>query len=89
MAVDLEKAEAWIGRAVRIVGGFPENEGEEGVVLAVDPTRYRPSAWMKITEYGSGYPSYRSVDLCWLEDIETGEYGPVRQHHVKEADNGG
>jgi len=66
----------WVGRKVKIVDGIEQNIGESGTVLAVDDTPYRPSAWVRVHE-DSDYPSYRSVDLCWLEDIESGDGGPV------------
>ena len=66
----------WVGRRVKIVDGFPENRGESGVVLAVDDTPYKPAAWVRTRDDGE-YPSYRSVDLCWLQDEKTGETGPV------------
>lgn len=73
----------WVGRKVRIVDGPSTNSGAEevGTVICVDATDYRPSAWVKIEERGGNrrpsYPSYRSCDLCWLEDIETEDTGPV------------
>lgn len=66
----------WVGRKVKTVDGFDDNIGEVGTVLAVDDTPYRPSAWIRVHE-DADYPSYRSVDLSWLEDIATGESGPV------------
>jgi hypothetical protein len=75
---------AWVGRRVRIVEGPSTEHGtcEIGTVICVDATDYRPSAWVKVEEvHGSGfrseYPSYRSCDLCWLVDMETGDGGPV------------
>lgn len=72
---------AWVGRKVRIIEG-PSTEGgakEVGIIICVDATDYRPSAWVKINEGPGGrrpsYPSYRSCDLCWLEDVETDEGG--------------
>jgi len=70
------EVEKWIGKEVEIVDGFKEILGERGVVLAVDDTHYRPSAWVKVSRNISG-PAYRSCDLCWLKDLETGETGPV------------
>jgi hypothetical protein len=78
-----EEALAWVGRKVRIVDGPSTEHGaqEIGVVLCVDATDYRPSAWVKVggVEYAGrpSYPAYRSCDLCWLEDLETEEGGPV------------
>jgi hypothetical protein len=66
----------WVGRKVKIVDGIDGTIGEVGTVLAIDDTPYRPSAWVRVHE-DSDYPSYRSCDLCWLEDIETSESGPV------------
>ena len=72
----LEKVEDWRGRYVTIIDGFPENIGEKGIVLAVDDSNWRPAGWVKVAE-GLGHAQYRSVDLCWLEDQQTGETGPV------------
>lgn len=67
----------WIGRKVRIGSdGIEGTEGEVGTVLAIDDTPWRPSAWLRIID-GHDYPSYRSVDLCWVEDVETGDPGPA------------
>lgn len=71
-----EQITDWVGRKVKIVDGFEGSIGQVGVVLAVDDTPYRPSAWVKI-KLERDYPSYRSCDLCWLEDVETEEQGPV------------
>ena len=74
---DPEKVADWLGRKVRITGdGIEGTHGEEGTVLAVDDTPRRPSGWVRVYE-DEASPAYRSVDLCWLEDIETGEGGPV------------
>ena len=76
------EALSWVGRAVRIVDGPSAENGrtEIGTVICVDATDYRPSAWVKISEYAPGarrqYPSYRSCDLCWLEDAENEDSGP-------------
>jgi hypothetical protein len=72
----LENVEDWRGRYVTIIDGFPENIGEKGIVIAVDDTNWRPAAWVKVAE-GLAHAQYRSVELCWLEDQETGETGPV------------
>ncbi len=66
----------WIGRKAKIVDGLDGTIGEVGTVLAVDDTPHRPSAWIRVLE-DCDHPAYRSVDLCWLEDIETGETGVV------------
>lgn len=71
-----EMTETWIGRRVRIIDGIDGTIGEEGTVLAEDMTDYRPSGWVRVYE-DEKYQSYRSVDLCWLEDLATGETGPV------------
>ena len=70
-----ENVKSWIGRSVKIVDGIDGTIGEEGVVLAVDDTPYRPSAWVKV-HLDRDYPAYRSCDLCWLED-RAGEPGPA------------
>lgn len=65
----------WIGRRVTIINGFEETIGEKGIVLAVDDRPHRPAAWVKV---GDGrYAEYRSCDLFWLQDIASGEFGPV------------
>jgi hypothetical protein len=65
----------WVGRRVTIIDGIEGTIGETGTVLAVDDTPYRPAAWVKV---GNGrYKGYRSCDLCWLQDIASGEFGPV------------
>lgn len=74
--LDLENVSEWLGRSVKIVNGIEGTNGEEGIVLAVDDTPFRPSAWVKV-HLDRDYPSYRSCDLCWLEDMETGESGPA------------
>lgn len=67
----------WVGRKVRIVDGIEGTIGEEGTVLAVDDKPYEPAAWVRVYEdEDSSHPCYRSCDLCWLEDIETGDCGP-------------
>lgn len=78
-----ENALSWVGRKVRITDG-PSTEGgrhEVGTVICVDATDYRPSAWVKVGERSEArrpsYPSYRSCDLCWLEDVETEDGGPA------------
>lgn len=76
------KTADWVHKLVKIIDGKPANIGEEGIVLAVDDTDYRPAAWVKVG-LGRDYPSYRSVDLCWLEDKETGETGPVFGENYK------
>jgi hypothetical protein len=72
------KVADWIGRKVRILDGpdYAQGMTHVGIVLAVDNTAARPSAWVKVNQ-DREYPSYRSCDLCWLEDIETGENGPA------------
>ena len=65
---------SWVGRRVRITDG--PAEGETGIVLAVDDTPHRPSAWVKVRAERE-FPGYRSCDLCWLEDEATGESGPA------------
>ena len=73
---DMEVAD-WVGRKVRIDFESPSAPSNEiGTVLAVDDTPWRPSAWVRVRE-GRDYPSYRSCDLCWLVDVETGERGPT------------
>lgn len=71
-----ETPASWLNRSVKIVDGIDGTIGEIGVVLAVDDTPYRPSAWVKVN-IDRDYPAYRSCDLCWLQDIETGEDGPA------------
>lgn len=70
----MENVADWLGRAVRRTD---EDESCLGpaIVLAVDDTPYAPSAWIK---YGDGrrHPTYRSVDLSDLIDVESGEGGP-------------
>jgi hypothetical protein len=61
----------WVHRSVRLVDDAPV-----GIVLAVDDTPYRPSAWLRF-DHGRDYPAYRSVDLCDVVDVETSERGPV------------
>lgn len=63
----------WIGRTVKRTNPVEFEAFGPAIVLAVDPTPYRPSAWIK---YDRENPRYRSVDLNELEDIETGEVGP-------------
>lgn len=70
------KVADWIGRKVRIVDGIDGTLGETGIVLAVDNTPAAPAAWVKVNQ-DAKYASYRSCDLRWLEDIETGENGPA------------
>lgn len=69
----------WVGRRVRRADNGDDAYLGDAVVLAVDDTEYAPSAWIKYpcewTEKRC-WPSYRSVDLSDLEDIETGEGGP-------------
>jgi hypothetical protein len=72
----LDKISEWVGRSVKIVDGIDGTIGEQGIVLAVDDTPYRPSAWVKVRP-DCDYPAYRSCDLCWLQDEATEEYGPV------------
>jgi hypothetical protein len=55
---------------------YSEGMTHIGIVLAVDDTPEHPSAWVKVN-LDREYPSYRSCDLSWLEDIDTGESGPV------------
>ena len=71
---DMEVAD-WVGRKVRIAFES-EGSGEVGTVLAVDDTPWRPSAWVRVRE-DRDYAAYRSADLCWLIDVETGERGPT------------
>ena len=72
----LDKPSDWIGRKCRINDqGIDDTVGEVGTVLAVDDTPWQPSAWIRVHEDWS-YPAYRSVNLVWLDDIETGETGP-------------
>lgn len=68
----------WVGRQVRRTDESEEEVLGPATVLAVDDTPYAPSAWIKYpgTFAGRDYPTYRSVDLSDLEDIETGEGGP-------------
>jgi hypothetical protein len=66
----------WVAKPVEIIDGISENIGECGVVLAVDDKPWRPSAWVKVG-LDRDHPSYRSCDLCWLQNTETGECGPV------------
>lgn len=75
----------WVGRRAEIVDGFEENVGEIGTVLAVDDTPLRPAAWIRVYE-DCDRPAYRSVDLCWLKDVETNETGPVWGSGGPEAD---
>ena len=71
-----DKVSSWIGRKVRITDeGLKGTVGEEGTVLAVDDTPQQPSAWLRVRE-DRDYPSYRSVNLCWVKDVETNEDGP-------------
>lgn len=81
----IDKVADWVGRKVRITTeGIDGTHGEEGTVLAVDDTPWRPSAWLRVHEDWK-YPEYRSVDLCWVEDIETGEGGPAwGTEHMKQ-----
>lgn len=82
----VEKSVAdWVGRPVEIVDGIDGTVGETGVVLAVDDTPYRPSAWVKV-HLDRDYPAYRSCDLCWLRDIDTDDYGPAWGTGGPEAD---
>lgn len=75
--LDLTTVAAWVGRKVRIgPNGIAGTEGDEGTVLAVDDTPWQPSAWVRVYE-DCNHPAYRSVDIAWLEDIETGEDGPT------------
>lgn len=75
----------WVGRKARIASEGASTDDAQGTVLAVDDTPYRPSAWIRIYE-DRDYPAYRSVDLCWLTDIETGEEGPAWGTGGPEAD---
>lgn len=70
-----ESVADWLKRHVRRTD---EDESALGpaLVLAVDDTPYAPSAWIKYQAAAGSYPSYRSVDLSDLEDIETRESGP-------------
>ncbi len=63
---------SWIGRSVEIIDGIEGTIGEKGVVLYVDDREWRPAGWVK-TDIGC----YRSVDLCWLQDVATGDIGPT------------
>jgi hypothetical protein len=73
---DLSSVAAWVGRLVMINGeGLPGTHGEVGTVLAVDDTHWQPSAWVRVHE-DRDYPAYRSVNLIWLDDVETGQQGP-------------
>jgi len=73
----MANANDWLGRRVRINDeGLQGTRGEVGTVLAVDDTPIRPSAWVRVDD-GSGLPAYRSVNMSWLDDIETGEQGPA------------
>ncbi len=67
------EALSWVGRKVRRTDDDESVLGD-AVVLAVDPTDYRPSAWIRYVE--RDMRTYRSVDLCDLEDVVTGEGGP-------------
>ncbi len=72
----LEAVADWVGRKVRIgPDGIGGTEGEVGTVIAVDDTPWQPSAWLRIRE-DRDYPAYRSVNLVWVDDVETGEPGP-------------
>lgn len=81
----IDTVKDWLGRRVKIVDGIEGTIGEEGVVLAVDDTPYRPSAWVRVY-LDRDYPGYRSCDLCWLEDCQTAENGPVWGTGGPEAD---
>ena len=63
----------WVGRRVRRVDTDEGNALGAAIVLAVDDTAYRPSAWIKYDT--REHPSYRTLDLCELQDIETEAYG--------------
>lgn len=72
---ELDNVSAWVGRRVRRTDDHEDSVLADAVVLAVDDTPWRPSAWIK---YQRGeYPTYRSIDLCDLTDIATGEGGPA------------
>lgn len=88
------EALSWVGRRVRIIEGPSTEHGvqEEGIVICVDATDYRPAAWVKIDD-GVGnprrsYPSYRSCDLCWLYDPEADDYGPTWARPLGAEDHG-
>ena len=73
----LENVKGWLGRKVRInEDGLFGTHGEVGTVLAVDDTPWQPAAWVRVHE-DRDYPAYRSVNLFWLDDIETGNQGPA------------
>jgi len=72
----LDSVKDWLGRKVRINSeGIEGTQGEVGTVLAVDDTPWQPSAWVRVNEERD-HPGYRSVNLFWLDDLETGEQGP-------------
>lgn len=90
---DLEDPKNWLGRRVKIIDGpaaeVCRTDHEVGVVICVDATEYRPSAWVKITDESVRmHPAYRSCDMCWLEDVETKEIGPVWVGNVNSPDHG-
>lgn len=74
------KVADWVGKPIKIAG-----TDETGIVLAVDDTPHRPSAWIKI-HLDRDYPSYRSIDLADLVNTETGEDGPTWGTGGPEAD---
>ncbi len=70
----------WVGRKVRRTDSDEAKWLGQALVLAVDDTPYAPCAWIKYPASDEGgkrdYPTYRSVDLSDLQDIETGQGGP-------------
>ena len=74
-----EDVKSWLGRRVQIVDGPSVSTGMEefGIIICIDATDMTPSAWVKIvSDDDEATPRYRSCDLNWLVDIQTGDYGP-------------
>lgn len=68
---------AWVGRSVMIKGGcYPAMIGSSAVVIAVDPNHDKAMGWVKV-DTGDDVSGYLTVELAWIEAVDTGERGPL------------